>query len=201
MPRTLTDRIASGELKLPDLDPRALLDSFGEGLVDPAHLAGAPQGTIPFGDQGLQDGWTKAPIGCLFDLLGLDRAQRKRLWAVVGKPGVPFHLTRKGEEWFRSFEEGERKFAHAGTGMTPAALFDHLCSEGALSPTLKDAVRLACAVARAFNVTYTSWVDGTMVCNSMYAYARASKGECQRCQEWRAELDSNDLVVLHLLEH
>jgi hypothetical protein len=84
---TLTD-VLEGRVALVGVTPRSFLDHFGRGL-------GA---TIPFGRNGFNVGWAKAPIGRMFDLLRLDKGQRKVLWADIG-PDTTFHRTQKDATW------------------------------------------------------------------------------------------------------
>ncbi len=104
--------------------PQSFLDHFGRGLG----------GTISFGHSGFNVGWAKAPIGHMFDLLRLDKGQRKELWAVIG-PNTPFHRTQKDATW-GCWPVDTR------THKTPYQLFQLLCGMGALQDTLGDAIEL-----------------------------------------------------------
>ena len=191
----LLQLIASNRVALPPgLSPGDFLDRFGTGM-EPGWINRAP-GTIPFGDSGYDVGWGKAPIGCMFDMLGLTPAQRKRLWSEIGHPNKTFHRTAKDDRWYE-FPTAEGPWIPSGSGKTVNELFDLMCVAGVLrSDSLFDAVKLAHAIAVSFNVTYMTYVDGDPSAST--AYGGMLFGRCDACSQDRLH-DKNDTLISHVL--
>ena len=187
----LLQLIASNRVALPPgLSPGDFLDRFGTGM-EPGWINRPP--VIPFGASGYDVGWGKAPIGRMFDILGLTPAQRKRLWSDIGYPNKTFHRTAKDDTWYE-FPTATGDWVHSGSGKTVHELFDLMCAAGVLqSDSLFDAVKLAHAIAVSFNVTYMTYVDGAPGSSTAYGGIR-----CDACNQ-DGPHDRNDRLISHVL--